>query len=122
MGHVLVIIGLVFSNSGFAVNVEANLRSKVNTEVLRRIILEHHGHIDVVHVVTLIDFKYTTVHVTVSSVADEKRQKSAPNKKLSDEDMGEIANLLSKGVKSPVIAKQFKVSLRTVQRIKSERA
>ena len=57
-----------------------------------------------------------------SSTADEKLQKKAPNKKLSDEDKDEIVNLLRKGVKSPVIAKQFKVSLRTVQRIKSERA
>ena len=57
-----------------------------------------------------------------SSIADEKVQKKAPNKKLSDEDKDEIVNLLRKGVKSPVIAKQFKVSLRTVQRIKSERA
>ncbi len=58
----------------------------------------------------------------VSNATTEKPQKSAPNKKLSDEDKDEIANLLSKGVKSPVIAKQFKVSLRTVQRIKSKRA
>lgn len=57
-----------------------------------------------------------------SSTADEEPQKKAPNKKLSDEDKDEIVNLLRKGVKSPVIAKQFKVSLRTVQRIKSERA
>ena len=57
-----------------------------------------------------------------SSIADEKVPKKAPNKKLSDEDKDEIVNLLRKGVKSPVIAKQFKVCLRTVQRIKSERA